>query len=919
MRTKLAALVLVAAASGALRAEERRTIQVEVQPPGIVLDPSGAVAQQGLLVRELQRQALLLAAREELSLRTRDAALREPFAPVSSSCLTVSTKTLCLPAKETELSVTRAGNTQTCRVAGVPQHGKAPGDPDYPKLVAALEVASREQLPAILKALALEGSPAGEAATARPSERVLARLAVLTSTEQLGAARELHAALRQGQSVELLSALVRAYANLGVLTECHWSAEHTVFKARALLYAQRACTLSKDGALARWTRAYAYALAGLHAAGEAEAVAATALSNPPAWARGIEAYVRYDAASLRAVPAADEGAGVARLLAFLAVEHEHGTRIPLDVGFEALEKNPECYRIHDAINEHGGVSSQHRTTLLGLQILAKTLATRLAGQEALPVTVAKLATDGATVADLVKSLRSADDSGEPSWSVTGTLIEETVFDLARRRLIFMKEKWAVPVEEELGSLLAQLGPHRYRAYLESFGQRADTSAIEIADPEVRETRLMDATRAPAADPRKIRGERARIVALCQVDATAHELEETVRRFHGSGFERVAVERLQRASPRSPVLVEVALQGARPAAEALEAAPTWEKEHADHARVQRVLSVFYHQQRRDEDSRRCLDRAIALSPDRWCYETLAGLHEAAGDRVKWREALEKVLELPDTGLDHAQVRVRIARYYMGRSEWKEALPYADAAAETWAAWAMECAADCHEGARDMKGAELWMRRVGERYGGTRWYYWCVRTGEGDATAAKKVAEARFKAVRSGAPSSSGDWEALGAFYVLEGKRADALEWYARANKASPVPAWSLMTALLTDDSDERAGILTAVGERAGQFRGSDGRNRAATADLAKLMKRVFSKEETLDPAAVERIFTKASQKEKRYLGYIAGRFLIDQGFAKEARPLLEASASGPGPLEEIPQALSRRALEGLPAKKDGEAR
>ena len=50
---------------------------------------------------------------------------------------------------------------------------------------------------------------------------------------QFAAVRHLHALHRsEGQSADTLAALVRAYANLGPLTNFHWNATHKVFKAR---------------------------------------------------------------------------------------------------------------------------------------------------------------------------------------------------------------------------------------------------------------------------------------------------------------------------------------------------------------------------------------------------------------------------------------------------------------------------------------------------------------------------------------------------------------------------------------------------------------------------------------------------------------------------------------------------------------
>ena len=52
--------------------------------------------------------------------------------------------------------------------------------------------------------------------------------------------------------------------------------------------------------------------------------------------------------------------------------------------------------------------------------------------------------------------------------------------------------------------------------------------------------------------------------------------------------------------------------------------------------------------------------------------------------------------------------------MSRKEWDKAMVYAEDAAESWANWAMVCAARCAEGAERWEQAETWYQRNAERY-------------------------------------------------------------------------------------------------------------------------------------------------------------------------------------------------------------
>ena len=83
----------------------------------------------------------------------------------------------------------------------------------------------------------------------------------------------------------------------------------------------------------------------------------------------------------------------------------------------------------------------------------------------------------------------------------------------------------------------------------------------------------------------------------------------------------------------------------------------------------------------------MKRYVELAPDHWGFETLANSYWQQKQPEKWKETLDESLKHEDFALSHARSRVAIARYFMERKQWAGALPYADAAAETGAAWAM----------------------------------------------------------------------------------------------------------------------------------------------------------------------------------------------------------------------------------------
>src|SRR5262249_24551549 len=153
--------------------------------------------------------------------------------------------------------------------------------------------------------------------------------------EPLIAVRELHAAIRNdGESPARLGALVRGYAQLGVLNEHLWSPAHKVFKARAFLYAQRLIFRDPGSPWGLWHRAYVEALVGRHKKAlddiaEAEKLAHGKAAAPtaPAWVGTLATYCHFDLEKLKQVD--ESQAKLASLLRLLAFEFPHHSDIPL--------------------------------------------------------------------------------------------------------------------------------------------------------------------------------------------------------------------------------------------------------------------------------------------------------------------------------------------------------------------------------------------------------------------------------------------------------------------------------------------------------------------------------------------------------------------------------------------------------------
>jgi tetratricopeptide (TPR) repeat protein len=172
----------------------------------------------------------------------------------------------------------------------------------------------------------------------------------------------------------------------------------------------------------------------------------------------------------------------------------------------------------------------------------------------------------------------------------------------------------------------------------------------------------------------------------------------------------------------------------------------------------------------------LERQSQVAPEGWGFEQMAEIHLKRGDEGMWLAMMERQLSCPDFGLEHAQARVQIARHFMPKGEYQRALPYAEAAAESWAGWAMQPAATCNEAVGNWERAELWQRRLTERYSNSRgeWYLWCLRTHWGDADAAYGAAEDDLQEVAHGQDSGGITAADLAWCYRMDDQPAEALE-------------------------------------------------------------------------------------------------------------------------------------------------
>ena len=838
----------------------------------------------GLLERELGRQALLIAARDGLGLTTRDGTLREPppdGLPPDNRLYAIHIYRLNHPAHFT----VQRGEGEGRRLVWKHEFDQVRWP--TPALLQTTENAeklSRGGYVEALKRAGFDGTPNREAADAAVPEEVEALLGEMTFVAQFDAARRLHAALRTGESRQLVGALVRAYAHLGMLTEWQWSPQHKVFKARALLYAQRLVVREPTSPWGQWHRAYAAASAGLHkdALDDLDrAGAAAGAAPPPPWVDLIRALCRFDHRALEAAAAKDpKQAGLARFFRFVTVEGGDNVQMTLAHGRDVLAECPDCLRVVDLLSDIGGGSQRDRATQLGFELLEKALPRRLSAVPGLPPEVAGLLKKAAPESEVFGALLAARDAGEPSWAALGRWGQEARFLLVTRVLKTARLVWDASVGDYVREVLPLIADHPYKNFVASYGfdrQRNPRETqrlfqeMRLTDLEPTATEFVYALRTL---PGRF-GTDAAGRANGNDDPCYHGYGATLRAYAGQDTDTSPLaERLLAVSPHAPLARAHLVKHAWPAVEKHAAA--WEKDDQPH--VLRELGQRYTELKRFADAERLLKRAAELSPGLGVSRALADVYRAQGRLDLWEEVWESFLgKDEDGGLESARARVDLARGLMGRGAWERAKPHALTAAETWAGWAMLCAADCCEGLKEWDTAELWARRTSERYETSRpvWLFWCHRTGKGDRAAALAHLEKHVNGL--GGQLTENDRICLTAYHWLSGRPRAAALALEPLNNDTKV-AWApLLHALLLAEADDVAGRDAAL------YWVPDAN---LYSPLAALFRKALKAGGRLDREAADAFVKTLPPADDEIACFFVGHFLDLQGQTKEAIPYLE---------------------------------
>ncbi|MDZ4780272.1 MAG: hypothetical protein SGJ19_08475 [Planctomycetia bacterium] len=901
-----------------------------------VMDNGGET--QVTIIREMARQAMLIAARHELGQITRDAVIGDTM-PTSGA---YSTWLLDFEPEEPNKITLFSGQKPPLKEQGS-FTWSTKGVNRYRLMYASWEEKSRTEFPALLSKAGVKGAPLTWKPEAAVAEDIEPLLEQMTLISQFRAARKLHTSMREdGESPARLAALVRCYANLGVLTETHWSQERHVYLARSVLYGQRLVAKQPENASALWHRGYAYSLSGMHQNAledweEAEKAPDRAGAALPYWIEAAQHNVRSDLDALAQLKAREpKGAQLCDLLRYHVVEQSDGANYIVTMALETLPNMPECYRIHDGLCTFGGVSVKHGATAQAPQILASTIYTRLDEIDDLPPAVKKRVKEGTGGGGILgnifgedespekefklrnkvikalwdasdvaakpdpKNAKPSFDTSEPSWAALGKMINEVSFLQVMRRITFESDSLAVDPEQSVAFFRPLVAQHPYRGFLDTRNWDLDEKlaavktlqgSIDYDTLEIHASPLYHTIWACDKEAGKLLYD----AAWSHQSNTLWEL--VVRHRLSPQNDEDSAEIMKVAMPYSPLgrLLQIEDQWDQ----VKEHAADWERESQSWPLVLRALGLRYSNEQQWDAAERCFQRAVEVDPSLESHRSLAAMYRKRGDKDRWLATLEAYLDKPDYGLGHAQVRVQIADAYAYDREWDKAVPYANEAAETWAGWALSSAGCTHEALEDFETAEQWFANLSERYRSSalEWYFFCRRTGSGRLDEAMEMAESA--SVERGTLDNAD----LGTFLVLQDQPAEAVDLFLVAFERNEWHAdYGLSAAFAAHaagDYQRRDEILQMVKEKSPSYVVS-GPNTPRT-DLLGLTDMMIAgfdgeKAKPLDIAAVEKLPFERNKLAEISFRYFVGKYEMIAGEKAEAIRQFKIAVASPEPAD-----------------------
>ena len=928
----------------ALRANEAQESSAAAVPPVLFVQteylpyvPAAADQMPYRLGRELMRQAVLMAARDELGWSTRDDTLQE-VVPAGSRAVSLRVTERARTNGKWELQFQQpdSGKVVWQKAYDYPVHGGQM----YGAIVPILEADTRTALLQGLQKAGVTGTKPAVRNPTPPGPEIEALLNQVDIVAQFGAVRAAHAAIaRDGESLEWLGVLVRGYAHLALLTEHYWYSAPEVFTARAWLYAQRMVKVAPTSELAWWHRAYAWTLGGALQHAWADLLAAEKLRKPdapanlPAWTRLIRPYCQADRQALEQVgkEAVDCRAWSLRLQFEIAVCYGEA-RWMWDLAQRIDQVCPTAYGTYRHLVERGEALMLSRYGAgWGPIRFAQYVPWNLSQLADLPAAVQSLVA-GSTKPQVSRDNRFLEDDapepfsplpmqaaerlrnesakagGDPSWSALAAMLEEEQFILVNTYFKDAFNATQRSMSDDIRRLMPLVQRHRYSALINSYQYQGPDQAAQLvkglAPVTVRDPRRnmlpLYIRLWPIPGPS---GEGLGVEYYNQShrNFTIQGMCEFIWKF-GADKRQLSVElyamlanELREVAPQWDCSLIKRIEWAKDPS--LEELQEMEGKIKESPLALTYLAIRYQQLEDAEGALRCGERSLAASPSVTATKLVASTHLMRGDSDKWEQTLLKFLETPDLGLQHGSVEMELATINSTLGQWRKAKPYAVAYGQTYAEEGLQLAYDVTEGLAEWEESEQWAQAMSTSYpsnAALHWYFWCVRNGRGDLAAAKQLADDWMSQFRQ----QNRDGAITEAVYHLVSGNADrAMQAYqvALAYRPSFTCAFSI-AHLAREAGNDRLRMETlntmqkAYAEITEEETAEEASVSAAALAILQLMKTGDASPERL--GKTEQLICKTDQISRSVLAYYLGKELDALGKQEEAEKYWRRSLTMP---------------------------
>ncbi len=716
------------------------------------IDPAQHPRLADLGLRELVRQGLLISARDEFGLATRDETLRETVDRDSPATFDV----VITPKQYhgIDFVVSRDGE----ELLKLYIRDMFDNPLAYQKIAQAVEKQSRGEYADMLDKAGFARRPHEWNDSAELPEGVESLLLEMNDISQYRALRAIHQAIREsGESPERLAGLVRGYANLGQLTIRGIDCRGFAFRCRAWLYAVRLGEKAPESSLSKWCLAYAQVMAGQPSAARSnlEGVAESKEAWPD-WAKLLDHYChyRYEEMAALAFQGNDPHAELATVLWVRAVQQLNSPIALLEASKQAIEHLPHCLWLQDQMYQAAGIGYQRMLSGMGPQLLSAHLIEQLPYVEGLPPAVAERLADAepldqSEIASLATDIVAAgtDDRQEPSLEVLGRNAE--AFNMLH--IFRIAWLWKGPLGSEASDYVDEMVPvvkaHPLSPLLKTF--RTTKSALpETLEPHVKDFAFKEGNplfgyELYATLPANLKLQNTSAADARDVCWFAHMKDEefiVAEVFRSRQLQDAMLRELKVVAKESPLRVsyevELHFDGVK------DKLDEWQEKYGHYPSFHRALGRVYIKQGKYKEAAEHLTIAARQIADSDVLQSLAEAYYKQDDD-RWRATLELILAREDYGLDHARANALIAGTLMSEGEYDEALPYAQQSARSGASWAFRVLIECLTAQGKWAEAESLAQADTMRYRTPLWFYWCAATGQGDLDAAWEAEEQRMR--------------------------------------------------------------------------------------------------------------------------------------------------------------------------------